>query len=241
MPWNCNSGKRRLMAAFTTICRLAACAALVSCANNAPAPLEQAHRVPSDRFQTSGGTTVDIPAKGAPNFNLEASRIAGDLKALDAAVANWKLSPADIPPDLAVAVMSVVKESRDNVIVMMADVYEIARRTSGPLDNRRMESAQISLKTLQDAVSVAPGSLKWYAGTNITSEPGAAIHYVAGIDFDKAATIQLAWQSYTRGQSMRIGRYVFRVQPNNPSRPPFFESVPILVDPFVRNIVRVGL
>jgi len=229
------------MAAFTSLSSLVFCAALVSCANNPPAPLNQAQRAPSDRFQTSGGTTVDIPAIGAPNFSPDAGRIAGDIKALDTAVANWKLPSTDIPPDLAAAVVSIVKESRDNVIVTMSDAYEIAQRTSGPLDSRRMNSAQINLKTLQDAVSAAPGSLKWYAVTNITSEAGAAIHYVAGVDFDKAATSQPAWQSYTRGQSMRIGRYVFRVQPNNPARPPFLESVPILVDPFARNIMRVGL
>jgi hypothetical protein len=229
------------MAAFTSLCSLVICVALVSCAINPPAPLKQAQRAPSDRFQTSEGAIVDIPANGAPNFNPDAGRIAGNLKALDAAVVNWKLPQADIPSDLAAAVVSIVKESRDNVIVTMADAYEIAQRTAGPLDSRRMNSAQINLKTLQDAVSAAPGSLKWYAVTDITSEAGAAIHYVAGVDFDKASTIQPAWQSYTQGQSMRIGRYIFRVQPNSPARPPFFESVPILVDPFARNIVRVGL
>ena len=225
-----SSGSRRRFAC------LVAGAALSACASVDPVPPSH----PMDVFRTSTGTVVEIPRKqGAPGFNADAAQLASQMRQLDVALAAWQLPAGAVAPDLAAELQRVVRESRDSAVDTIALAYRISERTSGPLDGRLVGSASETVKSLQDAVKASPGSFKWRAVTFISAEAGASIHYVSGAEFAGSGTP--SWQSYSKGEALRIGRYMFRVQPADASRRPFLESITILQDPFSRALVPIRL
>lgn len=211
-------------------------AALSACATVDPVP----QRHPTDMFRTSTGTVAEIPRQqGTPGFNADAAQLASQIRQLDAAVAAWQLPAGAVAPDLAAELLRIVRESRDSAVDTIALAYRIAERTSGPLDGRLVGSASETVKSLQDAVKASPSSFRWSVVTFISAEAGAAIHYVSGAEFAGSGTP--SWQSYSKGQALRVGRYMFRVQPADAARRPFLESITVLQDPFSRELLPIRL
>lgn len=199
--------------------------------------MDQGSSQTGDRLVTAQGTVVEVPRYGMPGFNSMAQKIAQQVRELDDALALQQTSSLTAPP-MAEETLSILKAARDDAIEDLARAYRISKRTSGTLDDQLLTSASRDLQDLLEVAREPRHAAKFDVVTNITSEVGAIIHYVSVAEYDRSN--KPFWESYTKGQVLRVGRYIFRVRPANPSRNTFVQRVSILRDPYVKVLAPTG-
>ena len=213
----------------TSALALLAIAVLAGCAEPAG---RRDHEHAEVTLGTKDGLVVNIPMEG-PRYDSRAALLATDLQKLDRSMGAWKTSLRKVDPELSRELQDLAAAERDQAVRDVDLAYRIADRTSGgQLDADLLASARASVEDVKRVLKPNPESYKWTVKTNITTTIDRAhIHYVSAGEHEQHG--DKSFKSYTLGQQMRIGRYVFRVQPLDAATKPFMERLTIMVDPTV--------
>ncbi len=176
---------------------------------------------------TSSGHPVLIPSSGAL-ANDTAQGIALDVVDLDRRLKPGRKSKTDV----AAAMQQIAMDARNDAVDSLDLAYRVASETSGPLDSGQIDSAQQNVQIAKDILKAAPPP-RLYVRTAISSAvTGAALHYWDAADYKKKAG---SWSSYTTGETLHIGRYLFRLDSATRAAP-YQELVLILSDPTEKMI-----
>jgi len=176
------------------------------------------------------GGSVTIPLSG-PLHNEKAESLARELQSLDNIIASRN---ALARSEIDAAILSVANESRNDALKELDLALRIAQQTSaGELDDKVLQMAERYSKASKEVLtSQVPTTI--YVTTLIsTSEANALLHYVSKGDYDAK---NLSWISYSEGDKLRIGRYVFRVEPPNLNSGVYEEVVLVVSDPTKRKL-----
>jgi hypothetical protein len=118
-------------------------------------------------------------------------------------------------------------DARNDAVDSLDLAYRVAGETSGPLDNQQIDSAKQNVQIAKDILKATPPP-RLFVKTAISSTvTGAALHYWDAADYKKKVG---SWSSYTPGESLHIGRYLFRLD-SAAGTAPYQELVLILSDP----------
>ena len=192
-----------------------------------------------ERFQAESGAVVELPGEGSPDFDRNAGEVTSQIRQLDTAIKDWQRKSTHMDPALASEILRILRESRDAAVQDIALAYRIPQQTSGPIDNGLIALARNSVAHLLETTKSPTTGFKFEVSTVITSKNSAAIHYVPLGEFERSSSPD--WQSYTKGQLLRIGRYMFRVQPADRSRRAFTQKLEILREPSEHELVPRGM
>lgn len=174
---------------------------------------------------TSSGTKVLVPSSGAL-ANDSARQVAGDVLAIDAQLKS-KPGKRSANSDVAAAMQQMAADARNDAVDSLDLAYRVAGKTSGILDNGQIDSAKQNTQIAKLILNSAPPP-KLYVRTAISSTvSGASMHYWDAAEYKKKIG---SWSSYTSGEQLHIGRYLFRVDGTNGGQP-YQELVLILSDP----------
>lgn len=171
---------------------------------------------------TSSGAAVHIPSSGAL-ANDTAQGVALDVVDLDRHLKPGKKGKSDV----AAAMQQIALDARNDAVDSLDLAYRVAGETSGPLDNQQIDSAKQNVQIAKDILKATPPP-RLYVKTAISSTvTGAALHYWDAAAYKKKVG---SWSSYTPGESLHIGRYLFRLD-SAAGGAPYQELVLILSDP----------
>jgi hypothetical protein len=176
------------------------------------------------------GSSVAVPLEG-PLQNDTAELIAREIQAIDKIIASRNASPKS---EVDSAVLEVAHESRNDALKQLDLALRIAQQTSsGQLDGGLLRKAkQYSEDANETLLSQVPSFL--FVTTQITtSVADATMHYISKGDYDAK---RHSWMSYSPGDKIRIGRYVFRVEPSDPVADIYEELVLVVKDPTQRTL-----
>lgn len=174
---------------------------------------------------TSSGTKVVVPSSGAL-ANDSAHQVAHDVIAVDGQL---KSRPGKRPgnSDVAAAMQQMAMDARNDAVDSLDLAYRVAGETSGILDNGQIDSAKQNVQIAKLILNTTPPA-RLYVRTAISSTvAGASLHYWDAAEYKKKIG---SWSSYTPGEQLHIGRYLFRVDGANGGEP-YEELVLILSDP----------
>jgi hypothetical protein len=157
------------------------------------------------------GNTVTVPMSGALH-DPRAETLAREIQTLDAAIRHARASATSgSSSEAQAAMLDVAVESREDAVRELELALAVARLTSaGKLDDESVGKAKDYASQVKAVLSAqAPNSI--LVATDIsTTVPDATLHYMSKGKYNAKSK---EWSSYTAGERMRIGRYVFRVQP----------------------------
>ena len=176
------------------------------------------------------GTSVSVPLEG-PLHNDMLERIAREIQTLDKFIASRNASSKS---EADTAILKVAYESRNDALKQLDLALRIAQQTSsGQLDLGILRKAKEYSKDANEAlVSQVPSSI--FVTTQITtSVANATMHCISKGDYDAG---KHSWMSYSTGDKLRIGRYVFRVEPREPASDIYEELVLVVKDPTQRKL-----
>jgi len=176
------------------------------------------------------GSRVEVPLSG-PLHSHEAERIAREIQALDTAIASRKASAKTASEG---AILAVVVESRNDAVHELDLALRVARNTSaGQLDTSILGKAN-RYSSVANEVLRSPVPNTSMVNTQIlTSIPNATLHYQSKGEYDAKSEL---WLSYSEGDRLRIGLYVFLVEPPGPVTDSFCDLVPVTSDPTKKNL-----
>ena len=174
---------------------------------------------------TSSGTKVVVPSSGAL-ANDSAQQVAQDVIAIDRRLKSKPQRPAG-NSDVVAAMQEMAADARNDAVDSLDLAYRVAGETSGILDNGQIDSAKQNTQIAKLILDAAPPA-RLYVRTAISSTvAGASLHYWDAAEYKKKIG---TWSSYTPGEQLHIGRYLFRVDAVNGGEP-YEELVLILSDP----------
>lgn len=187
---------------------------------------------------TAKGGVVEVPLSG-PGFDPRAVDLASDIQALDKQITQARKAKPAASPDMAeirAEMLEIAVDSRNDALSELDLALSVARKTSaGALDDEAVARAKANANSGRAVLSnSAPSSV--IVATDISSAAKATLHYMSKASYQARST---EWSSYTEGERMRIGRYMFRVQPADANTPPYTEVVLILADPTRKRLVPV--
>jgi hypothetical protein len=191
-------------------------------------PASTPAQAPSDKditLTTSSGTKVLVPSSGAL-ANDSAHQVAHDVIAIDGQL---KSKPRKRPgnSDVAAAMQQMAVDARNDAVDSLDLAYRVAGETSGILDNGQIDSAKQNVQIAKIILNTTPPA-RLYVRTAISSTvTGASLHYWDAAEYKKKIG---SWSSYTSGEQLHIGRYLFRIDGANGGEP-YEELVLILSDP----------
>lgn len=171
---------------------------------------------------TSSGTTVRVPSAGAL-ANDTAQEVALGVVDLDQQLKKNRKGKSDVSS----AMKQIALDARNDAVDSLDLAYRVAGKTSGPLDSEQIDSAKQNVQIARDILKATPPP-RLYVKTTISSTlTGAVLHYWDAADYKKKVG---SWSSYTRGEMLHIGRYLFRLDSATGGEP-YQELVLILSDP----------
>ena len=187
--------------------------------------LVQATSATDISLTTSSGAKVVVPSTGAL-ANDSAHQVAVDVLALDRRLKS-KPSKRQPNPEVAAAMRQMAEDARNDAVDSLDLAYRVAGETSGILDNGQINSAQQNVRIAKTILNTPPPD-RLYVRTAISSTvTGAALHYWDAAEYKKKIG---SWSSYTPGEQLHIGRYLFRVDGGSGGEP-YEELVLVLSDP----------
>jgi hypothetical protein len=176
------------------------------------------------------GTYVVLPLNG-PLHSYNAERIAREIQSLDKIIAIRKASTAS---ESDIAMLSVACESRNDALRELDLALRIAQQTSaGQLDDGILRKAEQYSSGASKALRSPVPTIIMVATQISTSVANATLHYMGKGDYDNKLN---SWASYSKGDRLRIGRYVFRVEPSESNSEIYDELVLVITDPTERVI-----
>lgn len=180
------------------------------------------------------GREVLVPLSG-PLSNDTAQAVARDIQSFDKE-AKSRRHPVDAKnEEVAAAMMELAVESRNDALEQLDLAYRITQKSAGTLDNRLLNGAKRDIDSAsQILLTSPPPSVQVH--TRISSTiPNATLHYCGVGDYKENGN-GCAWESYSSGAVLHIGRYMFRMDiPGTQSRP-YTERVLVLNDPTERTL-----
>lgn len=198
------------------------CLAVIPCVVLLSA-LAQAQSDKDITLTTSTGNMVRIPSSGALS-NSDAQDVARDIQAVDR-----QLKPGKKPgkENVAAAMQQIALDARNDAVDSLDLAYRVAGETSGGLNSEQIDSAKQNIQIAKDILKATPPP-RLYVKTAISSTvSGGVLHYWDAAQYKKKVGF---WSSYTAGESLHIGRYLFRL--DSPSGgEPYQELVLVLSDP----------
>jgi hypothetical protein len=174
---------------------------------------------------TSSGTKVLVPTSGAL-ANDSAQQVALDVLAIDGQLKS-KHGKRPGNSDVAAAMQQMTAEARNDAVDSLDLAYRVAEKTSGILDNGQIDSAKQNIQIAKHILNTAPPARLFVRTAISSSVTGAALHYWDATEYKQKIG---SWSSYTPGEQLHIGRYLFRVDGEN-GHEPYEELVLILSDP----------
>lgn len=190
-------------------------------------PSQAAKGKPDIVLKRADGKTVTVPMSGSL-YDPRAEKLAREIQALDTEIRDARASAPSPPSEAAAAMLTVAVESREDAVRELELALAVARLTSaGKVDDKSITKAQdyaSSVKTVLSAQTPA----NFLVATDIsTSVPNATLHYMSKHNF---AAKSKEWSSYTNGQRLQIGRYMFRVQWSDTAEGYYDELVLVISD-----------
>lgn len=185
------------------------------------------------------GRVVEVPKSG-PLHDAEAVALAKEIRRSDKDIARLKksmealVSRGQVGPEVAEATVDTAVELRDLSAQQLDLALRKAQNTSGFLDRSLIQSGQSYLNTARE-VAAAPAK-KLTVPTEITTDPpDGVLHRMLVADYERKSH---QWQSYSPGQLLRIGNYMFRVSSRSEdgSLREYYEVVTVLADPTTQTI-----
>ncbi|MBI1686162.1 hypothetical protein [Caulobacter hibisci] len=188
---------------------------------------------PADTIVLKGGTgdTVEISTTG-PFADPHATQLAQDIQALDQQIAKMRKQKAERDPaaaEVKAEMLGIAVDARDDALSELDLALAVARKTSaGALDPDAVARADADARAAKTVLSSrAPSSIAVTTSIS-TSVTDATLHYMSAQKHRQRST---EWSSYSDGERMRIGRYVFRVNPARAGAPGYEEFVLVISDP----------
>jgi hypothetical protein len=183
-------------------------------------------------LKKADGAKVLIPASG-PRYNESAHEVAVDVESLDREVKNSRKPPGN--REVVAAMRQIALDARNDAVDSLDLAYRVAEQTSGVLDSGQLDSAKRNVQFAKDILKASPPP-KLFVRTKISSTvSGATIHYWNAADYTKKLG---TWSSYTAGENLHIGRYLFRVHSSDGDET-FQELVLVLSDPTEKTLSPV--
>lgn len=191
-------------------------------------PLTVAAQVNSQKevtLTTSKGSAVHIPTTGTL-ANDAAEQVAVDVVAIDGQLKPGKIGKKG-KADVAAAMRQMAMDARNDAVDSLDLTYRIAGQTSGPLDSQQIDAAKENVQIVKDILKATPPPTLYVRTTISSTVSGASLHYWDAADYKKKIG---TWSSYTPGETLHIGRYLFRLD-SAAGGEPYQELVLILSDP----------
>ncbi|HME44994.1 MAG TPA: hypothetical protein VKF36_18015 [Syntrophorhabdales bacterium] len=180
------------------------------------------------------GTNVLVPLSG-PLHNETAEKIAREIQSLDKLISSRNVSPTS---QAETALLTVARDSRNDALRELDAALRIAQQTSaGQLDEDILRKSKLYASSAREALRSPIPSTITVATQITTSIRNATLHYISKLDYDLKSQ---SWMSYSEGESLRIGRYVFRVDPCDVNLTGCEELVMVISDPTKRHITPIG-
>jgi hypothetical protein len=174
---------------------------------------------------TSKGSTVRIPLSGVL-ANDSAEHVALDVIALDGQLKPRKSGKRG-KSGVSAAMRQIAIDARNDAVDSLDLAYRVAGETSGPLDSQQIDSAKQNVQIVKDVLKATPPPTVYVQTAISSTVSGASLHYWDVAGYKKKVG---SWSSYTPGETLHIGRYVFRVD-SAAGGEPYQELVLILSDP----------
>lgn len=211
-----------------------------ACALLLVGPAAQAKDKPANIvLKSATGQPIEVPVSG-PLYNPRAEQLAREIETLDKQIAKARKEKPARTPDAATIkaeMLSIAVEARNDALAELDLAMDVARKTSaGSLDEETVARAKEDARSAATVLSTRPPNSIAVATKISTSITDATLHYISKVKYQLRST---DWSSYTDGERMRIGRYVFRVQPPQVGSPTYEEVVLILSDPTTKRLTPV--
>jgi hypothetical protein len=172
------------------------------------------------------GKKVTVPMTGSL-YDPRAEKLAREIQALDTEIARAP-APSPSSSEAAAAMLTVAVESREDAVRELELALAVARLTSaGKVDDKSIAKAQDYANSVKTVLSAQTPASVVVATDISTSLPNATLHYMSKGKFDAKSK---EWSSYTDGDRLHIGRYMFRVQQADTAEG-FDERVDVISDP----------
>jgi len=182
----------------------------------------------------NGDAEIRIPL-GGPLYDAQAEGVARAILASDREIEVLRRRPATEPN---LALLALARELRAESYRNLDLAVRVSKTSSGAaqdLVNLARDTAGAATVT---ATAAAPPGLELL--TEITGPVGAVLHYIAKGEYDSAEPAGRRWTSYASGDRLRIGRYVFNVQPGQQpaaaAETAFEEIVLVIAEPTKRSL-----
>lgn len=190
-------------------------------------------------LKRADGQSVEVPLSGSLH-DPRAERLAREIQVLDEqiATAQGKIIGTTGPPTgreaVQYAMLDIAIESREDALRELELALAVAPKTSaGSLDNETVARAEENASSASAVLSTQPPNSILVATNISTSVPGASLHYMSK---GKHRQHSSEWSSYSDGERLRIGRYVFRVQPADPGTEIYEETVLVVSNPTQKRL-----
>jgi hypothetical protein len=180
---------------------------------------------------------IEVPLSG-PQYDENAATVAKEINKVGAELTAWQESGAVTNAEVRKAMFEIASQMQWEAAANIDLAYRVAKKTSGgPLDPSLIERASKLNADASALTKIQPPDTVYVSTEISTSVDGAALHYMSLGDYYQNK--DSGWRSYSDGQTMRIGRYMFRVQPPSPVQGIYREILLVISDPTKRKIVPV--
>jgi hypothetical protein len=174
---------------------------------------------------TSKGSTVRIPSSGALS-NGAAEQVALEVVAIDGQLHPGKHAKKG-KSDVSAAMLQIAMDARNDAVDSLDLAYRVAGETSGTLDSEQIDSAKQNVQIAKDILKATPPPTLYVKTAISSTVAGASLHYWDAADYKKKVG---SWSSYQTGETLHIGRYLFRMD-TAAGGDPYKELVLVLSEP----------
>ena len=188
------------------------------------------------RLQVAANKYISVPLSG-PFYDEEAVAAARKIDRTSNDLIDWQEAGTVKNIDVERAMLEVAHSMRWEAAKNIDLAYRVAKKTSGPLDPGLIENATKLADDVKALLKTQPPDSVFVATNISTSVGGAELHYMSLGNYNRQK--KGGWSSYLDGQVMRIGRYMFRVQPPSLNQDIYQEIVLIISDPTRLRLVPV--
>lgn len=177
-------------------------------------------------LQPSTGPAVRVPL-GTSFVGDDVQQLAKQIAATDQKrPKGWNAAS----PELIATLMKMRTEARDEAIENLSSELQIEQDTSGGADDVVLARAHQALKELSELLSDSPPPALDVRTEISTADAPHTLRYMSRGDYQHE---QSFWSSYTFGDQLHIGRYMFKVDSCETPTGDYVEPILILPNPTV--------
>jgi hypothetical protein len=188
------------------------------------------------RLQTGTDSFISVPLEG-PRYDKLAAAVARKINRTSNDLVAWQKARKAKSVVVERAILEMAISMQWDAAKNIDLAYRIAEKTSGPLDPGLINKAFKLAADVDVLLKIQPPDSPFVSTSISTTVDGASLHYMSIEDYHRKK--EGNWSSYTSGQVMRIGRYMFRVQPPSSDQDIYQEIVLIISDPTILRLTPV--